>query len=94
MPPAVCTCGEDALPDVLGYVRHHDSCPTQNNDPPGCWGCCGAGCRACGSTGFIPVESAIRIIKSRMAKREKDTLGMIAADEVDRRRLAELENMS
>lgn len=50
-----CDCSAGPRPDILepGYLTHkHAATCASEWTVPGCWECCGSGCRACGSTGY------------------------------------------
>ncbi len=71
----ICNCGELELgADWTGHYNHKETCPAKDGrfEPPGCWSCCGSGCRACGNTGFISKEKAMKgllqVIDSKGAK--------------------------
>jgi hypothetical protein len=40
-----------------GLCNAHREDP-EADEPPGCWGCCGSGCRSCGNTGRWTLDQA------------------------------------
>lgn len=87
-----CRHKDDNLDDDILFRIHDPGCASQQG-APGCWGCCGAGCRSCGNTGFIPLSRAIDGALNTVANTAQRVLDAQSAHEKAKAELAQLEAM-